>query len=133
MTRLRINFRVNQDAAGTVNGVTLFTIIPTCTITQPAPMTVQVSATMEDASELAWDFGDGSPILPGLPTGTPPIDPGAGSHTYTKPGQYVLKLRCVRGETLSEFRFSVVVSRDKKLGEPLFINPTRSPSRRKKR
>jgi hypothetical protein len=125
MTRLRINFRVNQDAAGTVNGVTLFTNIPACTITQTAPMTVQVSATMDAPSELAWDFGDGSPILSGVPIGTPPKIQAAGSHAYTKPGRYVIKLRCTRGETLSEFRFSVVVSRTKQLGEPLFINLNR--------
>jgi hypothetical protein len=58
-------------------------------------------------------------------TGTPPKIEAAGSHVYTKPGRHVIKLRCARGETLSEFRFSVVVSRTRQLGEPLFINMNR--------
>jgi hypothetical protein len=36
-----------------------------------------------------------------------------------------MTLRCVRNETLSEFRFAVVVSRSKALGEPLFITVNR--------
>jgi hypothetical protein len=80
---------------------------------------------MDAPSELAWDFGDGSPILPGVPTGTPPKIQAAGPHPYTKPGRHVIKLRCVRGETLSEFRFGVVVSRTQQLGEPLFITINR--------
>ena len=40
---------------------------------------------------------------------------------YAKPGRYVLKLRCVQNDALSEFRISVVVSRDQKLGDPLIV------------
>ena len=128
MTRLLVNLRVNQDTAGNVNGVMpLLTNIPTCVITQPAPMTVQVSATMGQPlpSELTWDFGDGSPVLGGTVSGTPPQMQATGSHVYKKPGRYTLKVRCVRGEILSDFRFSVGVSRTNRLGEPLFVTLNR--------
>jgi hypothetical protein len=68
---------------------------------------------LDGASELAWDFGDGTPILRAA----------EGAHTYAKPGRYVLKLRCVRNDSLSEFRMSVLVSRNQKLGDPLIIWP----------
>src|SRR5262249_33975338 len=87
--------------------------------------TVSVRAALNTASELAWDFGDGTPILRTVRSGTTPIPPAQGVHTYAKPGRYVLTLRCVHNRTLSEFRISFVVSRDQKLGDPLVVYLTR--------
>jgi hypothetical protein len=112
MTRLRMNFRVNESG-GVASGVTVFTHIPETSVTQTAPLTLAVKARLDGATELAWDFGDGTPILRAA----------EGAHLYAKPGRYVLKLRCVRNDSLSEFRMSVFVSRNQKLGDPLIIWP----------
>ena len=120
MTRLRMNFRVNEGG-GVASGVTVFTAIPETSVTQTAPLTVAVRAALSTASELAWDFGDGTPILRTVRSGTTLIAPAEGAHTYAKPGRYILKLRCVQNDALSEFRISVVVSRNQKLGDPLII------------
>jgi hypothetical protein len=112
MTRLRMNFRVNESG-GVASGVTVFTHLPETSVTQTAPLTLAVKARLDGATELAWDFGDGTPILRAA----------EGAHLYAKPGRYVLKLRCVRNDSLSEFRMSVLVSRKQKLGDPLIIWP----------
>ena len=62
MTRLRVNFRIDESA-GVASGVTLFTHIPEIRVNQTAPLTVAVRARLDNAKELAWDFGDGKPIL----------------------------------------------------------------------
>ena len=121
MTRLRLSFRVDESA-GVASGVTVLTAIPETSVTQTGPLTVAVRAAMDGASELAWDFGDGTPILRTVRSGATPIAPTEGTHTYAKPGRYVLKLRCVKNGSLSEFRVSVVVSRDQKLGDPLIVH-----------
>ena len=118
MTRLRVNFRINESG-GVASGVSLFTVVPQTSVTQTAPLTVAVRAALNTATELAWDFGDGSPIL--RSSGTTPIAPAEGAHTYAKPGRYVLKLRCFQHESLSEFRISILVSRNQKLGDPLIV------------
>ena len=158
MTRLRMNLRV-EGSGETATGVTVLTKVPAISVTQTAPMTVAVNAAMDGATELSWDFGDGTPILPSAlngtaaPVGTPdeaPTSPdtqllsraqsiadgeavgglpsqnvgvlnASGVHTYAKPGRYVIKLRCVHGDCMSEFRISIVVSRNQKLGDPLII------------
>jgi hypothetical protein len=122
MTRLRVNFRINGSGRDPT-GVTVLTAIPQISVTQTAPLTVAVRAARNNATELSWDFGDGTPILRIVHSGTTPIAPAEGKHTYAKPGRYVLKLRCVQTDSLSEFRISVVVSRDQKLGDPLVIWP----------
>jgi peptidoglycan hydrolase-like protein with peptidoglycan-binding domain len=123
MTRLRVNFRVN-DTPGASGAVTLFTAIPETLVTQTAPMTLTVRAAMNGATELAWDFGDGTPILRSVRSGTAPIAPAEGTHTYANPGRYVIKLRCVQNSSLSEFRVSLSVSRNHKLGDPLIVSPS---------
>jgi hypothetical protein len=50
------------------------------------------------------------------------VVPTPGVHTYARPGRYVIKLRCIRGDRMSEYRISVVVSRNHELGDPLIIN-----------
>jgi hypothetical protein len=122
MTRVRMSFRVNESG-GVASGVSFFTLIPETTVTQTAPLTVAVRARSDAATELAWDFGDGTPILRSVRSGTTPIAPAEGTHVYAKPGRYMMKLRCVQNDSLSEFRISVVVSRNQKLGEPLIICP----------
>jgi hypothetical protein len=122
MARVRMSFRVNESG-GVASGVTLFTAIPESLVTQTAPLTLSVRAALNTASELAWDFGDGTPILRTVRSGTTPLAPAEGMHVYAKPGRYMLKLRCVQNESLSEFRISVVVSRNQKLGDPLIIQP----------
>jgi hypothetical protein len=126
MTKLRMNFRVNESG-GVASGVSFFTLIPETLVTQTAPMTVAVRARMDAATELSWDFGDGTPTLRTVRSGTTPIAPAEGTHVYAKPGRYVMKLRCVQNDSLndsfSEFRISVVVSRNQKLGDPLIIWP----------
>jgi len=122
MTQLRVSFRID-GIGGVANGVTLFTHIPEISVTQAAPLTLSISAGLNSATELAWDFGDGTPILRTTRSGTSPIAPAEGTHTYAKPGRYVLKLRCVQNGSLSDFRFSVMVSRTLKLGNPLIIRP----------
>ena len=123
MTRLRVSFRIDETG-GVASGVTLFTHLPETRVNQTAPLTVAVRARLDTAKELAWDFGDGTPIIRTVSSGTPPrIDPAEGLHVYSKPGRYVIKLRCVHGEILSEFRIGVVVSRNQKLGDPLIILP----------
>jgi hypothetical protein len=122
MTRLRVSFRINESG-GVASGVTVFTAIPEISVTQTAPLTVSVRATLNTATELAWDFGDGTPILRAVRGGTPPrITPAEGTHVYAKLGRYMIKLRCVQNDSLSEFRISVVVSRDQKLGDPLIVH-----------
>lgn len=117
MTRLRMNLRV-EGSGDTPTGVTMLTMVPeSLIVTQTAPMTVAVKAVMNTATELSWDFGDGAPIL----RSSAPISPLEGVHTYAKPGSYVIKLRCVRDNRLSEFRIGVTVSRNKRLGDPLII------------
>lgn len=122
MSRLRVKFRINESG-GVASGVTVFTAIPETSVNQTAPLTVAVKAAFNAASELAWDFGDGTPILRTVRSGATPIVPAEGTHTYAKPGRYVLKLRCVQNNSLSEFRISVTVSRNHKLGDPLFVSP----------
>jgi hypothetical protein len=123
MTRLRVNIRINESG-GVASGVTVFTAIPETSVTQTAPLTVAVRARLDAATEQVWDFGDGTPILRTVRSGTPPtIAPAEGTHTYARPGRYVLKLRCVQNDSLSEFRISVVVSRNQKLGDPLIVWP----------
>jgi hypothetical protein len=124
MTRLRVNFRIN-DTTGTSGAITLFTAIPDIAVTQTAPMTVAVRAAMNGATELAWDFGDDTPILRTVSSGTTPVAPAEGTHTYAKPGRYVITLRCVQNNSLSEFRVSISVSRSLKLGDPLIVTPSR--------
>lgn len=120
MTRLRVNFRVD-GSGGVASGVTVFTEMPEIKANQTAPLTVAVRAALNAASEIAWDFGDGTPILRSVRSGGTPITPAEGVHTYAKPGRYVMKLRCVQNNALSEFRISVVVARNQKLGDPLVI------------
>jgi hypothetical protein len=123
MTRLRMNCRINESG-GVASGVTVFTVIPETSVTQTAPMTVAVKARLDGATELAWDFGDGTPILRTVRSGTPPIiAPAEGTHVYAKPGEYVIKLRCVQNDSLAEFRIGVTVLRNQKLGDPLIIWP----------
>jgi hypothetical protein len=122
MMRVRMSFRVNESG-GVASGTSLFTLIPEPLVTQTAPLTVAVKARSDAATELSWDFGDGTPILRTVRSGTTPIAPAEGTHVYARPGRYVLKLRCVQNDSLSEFRISVVVSRNQKLGDPLIIWP----------
>jgi hypothetical protein len=122
MTRVRMSFRVNESG-GVASGASLFTLLPETTVTQTAPLTVAVRARTDAATELAWDFGDGTPILRTVRSGTTPIAPAEGTHVYAKPGHYLMKLLCVQNDSLSEFRISVVVSRNQKLGDPLIIWP----------
>jgi len=110
MTRLQMNFRIDESG-GVASGVSVFTAIPETMVTQTAPLTVAVRARLDGATELAWDFGDGTPLLRTVRSGTPPtIAPAEGTHVYAKPGRYVLKLRCIQNDSLSEFRISVMVS-----------------------
>jgi hypothetical protein len=120
LSRLRVTFRI-EETGGTASGVTVFTSVPEIGVTQTAPLTVQVRAVLNSASELSWDFGDGTPVLHTVRGNTATIPPAEGTHTYAKPGRYVLTLRCVKDESLSEFRISVVVSRTQKLGDPLIV------------
>ena len=122
MTRLRVRFRINESG-GVASGVTVFTAIPETSVTQTAPLTVAVRARLDAATELAWDFGDGTPILRTVRSGTTPIAPAEGTHVYAKPGRYVLKLRCIQNDSLSDLRIAVTVSRTQKLGEPLIVRP----------
>jgi hypothetical protein len=125
-TRLRMNFRVNESG-GVASGVTAFTAIPETSVKQTAPLTVDVKAALNGASELAWDFGDGTPIFRTVRSDATPIAPAETTHRYAKPGRYVLKLRCVQNDALSEFRIGVVVSRDQILGDPLIVRPRFAP------
>jgi hypothetical protein len=120
MTRLRMNLRV-EGSGETATGVTLLAMVPEISVTQTAPMTVAVRVAMNTATELSWDFGDGTPGLRTVRDGTQPIAPAEGVHTYAKPGRYVMKLRCVRNDSMSEFSISIVVSRNQKLGDPLIV------------
>jgi len=120
MTRLRMNLRV-EGSGDTPTGVTVLTSVPEASVTQTAPLTVAVRAAMNTATELSWDFGDGTPILRSVRNGTQVIAPAEGTHTYAKPGRYLMKLRCVRDDRLTESRISIVVSRNQKLGDPLII------------
>jgi hypothetical protein len=120
LTRLRVRFRIDE-ADGTASGVTVFTPVPEIAVTQTAPLTVQVRAALTGASELSWDFGDGTPVLRTTRGSAATLPPAEGTHTYVKPGRYVLTLRCVQGDSLSEFRTSVVVSRRRTLGDPLIV------------
>lgn len=122
MTRLRVNFRIDESG-GVASGITLFNHVPEISVTQSAPLTVSVNAALNSATELAWDFGDGTPILRTTRSGTTPIAPAEGTHVYAKPGRYVIKLRCVQDDSLSDFRFSIAVSRTLKLGDPLIVRP----------
>ena len=122
MTQLRVSFRIDESA-GVASGVTVFTALPETSVTQTASLTVAVKAQLDGATELAWDFGDGTPILRTVRSGTTPIAPAEGTHVYAKPGRYVLKLRCVQNDSLSEFRIAVAVSRNQTLGEPLIVRP----------
>jgi hypothetical protein len=122
MARVRMSFRVNESG-GVASGVSFFTLVPDTMVTQTAPLTVAVRAMSDAATELAWDFGDGTPILRTVRSGTTTIAPAEGTHVYAKPGRYVMKLRCVQNDSLSEFRIAVVVSRNQKLGDPLIIQP----------
>jgi hypothetical protein len=122
MTRLRMHFRINESG-GVASGVTVLTAIPETAVTQTAPLTVAVRAALNTATELVWDFGDGTPILRTVRSGTTPIAPAEGTHTYAKPGRYMIKLRCIQNDSLSEFRMSVVISRNQKLGDPLIVWP----------
>jgi hypothetical protein len=124
MSRLRVQFRVN-GSNGVASGVTLLTPIPETSVTQTAPLTIAVRAALNNASELAWDFGDGTPILRTVRSGTAPLAPAEGTHTYAKPGRYIVKLRCMQNEALAEFRIGVVVSRTQKLGDPLIVHSHR--------
>jgi Tc toxin complex TcA C-terminal TcB-binding domain len=119
LTRLRVKFRIDK-AKGTASGVTVFTPVPEIGVTQTAPMTVKVRAALNSASELTWDFGDGTPVVRST-RDTAPIAPAEGTHTYARPGRYVLTLRCVQDESLSEFRIAIVVSRSQKRGDPLVV------------
>jgi receptor-binding and translocation channel-forming TcA subunit of Tc toxin len=121
MTRLRVNFRINES--GAASGVTVFTALPEGWVIQTAPLTVDVAAGLDTATELAWDFGDGTPILRTIRSGTTPIAPAVGAHAYAKPGRYVIKLRCIQNDSLSEFRISVAVARNHILGDPLIVFP----------
>jgi hypothetical protein len=122
MTHLRVSFRIDETG-GVASGVTLFNHIPEISVTQSAPLTISVSAALSSATELAWDFGDGTPILRTTRSGASPIAPAEGAHTYAKPGRYVIKLRCVQNDSLSDFRFYITVSRTLKLGDPLIVHP----------
>jgi hypothetical protein len=124
LARVPVNFRID-GTNGTASGVTVFTPVPDIAVTQSAPLTVQVRAALNTASELTWDFGDGTAVLRAARAGTEPIRAAQGTHTYAKPGRYVLTLRCVQDDSLSEFRVAVVVSRTQKLGDPLIVLPPR--------
>ena len=91
-----------------------FTFIPEISFTQTAPLTVTAKAILNTATELAWDFGDGTPTLASA----------EGTHVYTKPGRYDIRMRCVANDVLSDYRLSVVVSRNHKLGDPLIVYPS---------
>ena len=118
--RLRASFRINE-AAGVPASLTVFSAVPETLVTQIAPLTVSVRAAMNGATELAWDFGDGTPILRSVRSGTAPLPPAEGTHTYARPGRYVLTLRCVQNDALAEFHVAIAVSRSQKLGDPLII------------
>jgi hypothetical protein len=120
LSRQSVTFRIDETG-GTASGVTVFTPVPEIGVAQTAALTVQVRAVLNSASELTWDFGDGTPVLRILRDSTSTIPPAQGTHTYAKPGRYVLTLRCVQDESLSEFRIGVVVSRSQKLGDPLIV------------
>jgi Tc toxin complex TcA C-terminal TcB-binding domain/PKD domain len=120
LSRLRVKFRIDETG-GTASGVTVFTPVPEIAVTQTAPLTVQVRATLSGASELAWDFGDGTPVLRTTRGSSGTIPPAEATHTYAKPGRYVLTLRSVQDEALSEIRVAIVVSRSQKLGDPLIV------------
>ena len=124
MTRLRMSFRIDKKD-GVASGVTVFTVMPDVSITQASPMTIAVRAALDDATELSWDFGDGSPILGTVRSGSSPIVPAEGSHTFAKPGRYVIRLRSVQNESLCELRFAVRVSRRVVLGGPLIVTVPR--------
>ena len=99
----------------------MFTAMPEASVTQTAPLTVAVKAAMNGATELAWDFGDGAPILRSVRSGTALLPPAEGTHTYARPGRYVLRLRCVQNDSFAEFRLAITVSRSQTLGDPLII------------
>ena len=120
LSRLRVAFRIDETG-GTASGVTVFSPMPEIAVTQSAPLTVQVRAALNSASELTWDFGDGTAVMRTTRGGTGTIAPAEGSHAYAKPGRYVLTLRCVQDDSLAEFRIAVVVSRTQKLGDPLIV------------
>jgi hypothetical protein len=120
LSRLRVKLRIDETG-GRASGVTVFTPVPEIAVTQTAPMTVQVRAVLNSASSLRWDFGDGTPVLRTTRGGTATIPPAEATHTFAKPGRHVLTLRCVQDEALSEFRIAIVVSRSRKLGDPLIV------------
>jgi hypothetical protein len=120
LSKLRVKFRIDE-AGGLASGVTVFMPLPEIQVTQTAPMTVKVRAALSGASALTWDFGDGTPAVGTTRTGTAAIPPAEATHTYAKPGRYVLTLRSVQDDTLSELRVALVVSRSRTLGDPLLV------------
>jgi hypothetical protein len=122
ITRLRVSFRIDETG-GVASGITLFNHIPEISVTHTAPLILNVSAALNSATELAWDFGDGTPIIRSARNGAATLDPAEGTHVYAKPGRYVVKLRCVQNGSLSDFRFSITVSRTLKLGDPFIVRP----------
>jgi hypothetical protein len=122
LTRLRVNFRVHESSSG-ASGVTILTAIPAISVAQTAPLTVAVRATLDTATELAWDFGDGTAIRRTSRSNAAPLAPAEETHKYARPGRYVIKLRCVQNGSLSEFRINVAVSRAQKVGDPLIVLP----------
>jgi hypothetical protein len=120
LSRLRVKFRVDETA-GAPSGVTVFTPVPEISVVQTEPLTVRVRAALTSASQLTWDFGDGTPAVRTARASNGIIPPAEATHKYGKPGRYVMTLRSVQDGSLSELRIAVVVSRTRKLGDPLIV------------
>ena len=85
LSRLRVKFRI-EETGGMASGVTVFTPVPEIAVTQTAPLTVQVRAALNSASELAWDFGDGTPALRTTRGGTGTMPPAEGDSHLREAG-----------------------------------------------
>jgi Tc toxin complex TcA C-terminal TcB-binding domain/PKD domain len=110
MSRVSINFSVQES------GLEVHTPIPdSIKVEQTAPLSIIVSTTGSGMT-FTWDFGDGTAIVANSANSDV-------SHVYAKPGRFVITLRCVKDNALTEYRMSVVASRNHKLGNPLIVLP----------
>lgn len=95
------------DAAGTVE---ILRNLPEFTLSANG---LEVNATIPSGAVVTFDFGDGTGL----------VDGGALPHTYARPGRYDVLIRIAKEGRLTEYRASLVVSRQFSVAVPCIAMP----------
>jgi hypothetical protein len=109
--RYPVRLDVSSGAVNILSALPEFTLVPN-------GLVLTGTFTGSASTQVAWDFGDNTPL----------VQTSTAQHIYARPGRYTIVARLVKDGSLLEYRSAVVVSANHQVIAPLIIAPEFSAS-----